>query len=91
MILNESIPAQLDAIKRRVQQDGEYISRPGSSVDTWEFCGIKAAMGDGGYSVQIATDKLIVWGEHGSGKSGFTRGTQLDLRDLLTQLGLAPQ
>jgi len=91
VILNQSIPDQLDAIKRRVQQDGRLISKPGSSVDTWEFCGIKATMGDGGYSVQISTDKLSVWGEHGSGNSGFMQGTLLDLRNLLTELGIAAQ
>lgn len=89
MILNESIPNQLDAIKRRVQQDGRPIDQ--GPEGGWEFCGIKAMIADGGYSVKIVTEKLSVWGEHGSGRSGFMRGTPLDLRDLLTQLGIAPQ
>lgn len=37
MILNESIPTQLDAIKRRVQQDGRPIEQ--GPEGGWEFCG----------------------------------------------------
>lgn len=81
------IPNKLDRIKQKIQRDGVPVAgHPGEGA--WEAYGVKAMIADGGYSVMIVTDQLSVYGEHGSGRSGYFRGGEADLIALLEQLGI---
>lgn len=81
------IPNKLDRIKQKIQRDGVSVAgHPGEGA--WEAYGVKAMIADGGYSVMIVTDELSVYGEHGSGRSGYFRGNEQDLEALVSQLGL---
>ena len=81
-----TIPGQLDKIKGYVQKNGQSINV--GPEGGWEFQGIRAMIADGGYSVQVVTDELSVWGEHGSGRSGFFRGDETVLAALLEKLNI---
>ncbi len=84
--MTQSIPAKLDAIKRKIQKDGQAIQQ--GPEGGWEANGVKAMIADGGYSVAVVTEQLSVWGEHGSGRSGFFRGDEAALDTLMAQLGV---
>lgn len=81
------IPNTLDRIKRKVEKEGQPVAgHPGEGA--WESNGVKAMIADAGYSVMIVTDELSVYGEHGSGRSGYFRGDEQVLEALVKRLGL---
>lgn len=82
----KSIPEKLDAIKRKVQVEGQAIQQ--GPEGGWEANGVKAMIADGGYSVHVVSDAVSVWGEHGSGRSGFFRGDEAALDALMAQMGV---
>lgn len=82
----QNIPSKLDRIKQKIQKEGVSINQ--GPEGGWELNGVKAMIADGGYSVHVVTDSVSVWGEHGSGLSGYFRGGDKDLAALLKQMGL---
>jgi hypothetical protein len=89
MILNESIAKKVEAIHHFVKNEGTLT--PGSLVDRWEFKGVRTISTDGGYGIQIGTDIVSVWADLGCNQTGFFRGTEIELDNLLLELGIAAQ
>jgi hypothetical protein len=84
--LTQTIPQKLDAIHRVVREKGQNTSKPFASVDTYVFQEITSMISDAGYGVQIKAPDLLVWGEHGSGNSGFYQGNEATIDELMAQL-----
>jgi len=91
VIINANLHSKVDAIVSRVRQLGQHSRPVLSSTDTWEYCGIRVMVSDGGYSQKLVTDKVNVWVEHGSGNSGWSLGGPQQIDRLLYELGIAAQ
>lgn len=87
MVLNADIGPKVQAIHNKVKADGALIKS--GSADVYELGGVKSMISDGGYSIQLVTEDLIVWSEYGSGKSDFVRGSLYDLNMLVEELEIA--
>jgi len=87
MDLNASIPEKVEAVFRRVRQDGTPLETAGEG--RWEYQGIEASMSDGGYGQRIYTEELSVWVQHGNKPIyGVMHGDLEELDNLLVYLGL---
>lgn len=82
---NADIWSKVEAVHQFVKREGNVSEK---LRDAYEYEDIRTIVADGGYGLKVVTDTFCVWAEYATRDSGFMRGTEIELDELLVKLGI---